>query len=90
MSANKTASASRERPLRSRETLDDTLNAFGLFARLTATIPLDNAIAMLMLVKWEISDIESRCGSRTRTWLTSMTSQEQADSRGTRSCDACS
>jgi len=76
LSANKTASASRERLLRSRETLDDTLNAFGLFARVTATIPLDNAIVMLMLVEWGISNIESRCGSRTRTRLTSMTSQE--------------
>ena len=53
--------------------LDDALNAFGLFARLTVPIPLDNAIAMFMLVRWGISNIGSRSGSLTRTRLTSKT-----------------
>ena len=47
--------------LRSCSALDDALNAFGLFARALQRFLLDNAIAMLMLVRWGISSIESRC-----------------------------
>jgi len=40
LSANKTASASREHLLRSRSALDDALNAVGLFARRTWAVQL--------------------------------------------------
>jgi hypothetical protein len=43
-------------------TLDDALNAFGLFARAEQRFLLDNAIAMPMLVRWGISNIESPYG----------------------------
>ncbi len=43
---------------RTGRSLDDALNAFGLFARATTTMPLDNAMAMPMLIEWGISNIE--------------------------------
>jgi hypothetical protein len=64
-------SRSRAPLLRSRLPLDDALNAFGLFAGVRYRFLLDKAIAMLMLRRWGSSNIESPCGSATRTWLTS-------------------
>jgi hypothetical protein len=49
LSANKTASAERERKRCSRERLANALNAFGLFARAQQQLSLDKAIAMRML-----------------------------------------
>ena len=48
--------------LHSRSALDDALNACGLFARAQQRFLLDNAIAMPMLVRWGISNIESPSG----------------------------
>ena len=47
--------------LRSCSALDDALNAFGLFARAHQRLFLDNAIVMLMLVRWGTLTIASRC-----------------------------
>ena len=82
--------ARRTNVLRSRSALDDALNAFGLFARAEQLLLLDKSIAMLMLVRWGISDIASRCARPTRTRRTFGSLQTRAASRATRSCDACS